>query len=75
LVPEGSFPAADVTLTIPAATAVGAPAAFLASMPTACVEITSAQGGVVAMGASGSLGAKGIADYALAMGVVIPLAP
>jgi hypothetical protein len=75
LAPKGATPAVDVTLTIPAATAVGAPAAFLASAPTASVEVTTAQGEVVALGASSSLGAKGVADYALAMGVPVPPAP
>jgi hypothetical protein len=72
LAPEGTVPAADVVLMIPAATAVGAPGAFLASAPTACVQVTTTQGAVVVMSASSSLGAKGIADYALAMGVVVP---
>lgn len=72
---KGAAPAADVTLSIPAASAVGAPLAFLASAPTASVQVTAGQGGVIALGASSSLGAKGIADYALAMGVPIPPAP
>lgn len=75
LVPDGTTVAADVILTIPAATAVGAPMAFLASAPTACVEVTAATGGVVVMSASSSLGAKGVADYALAMAVAVPPAP
>jgi Family of unknown function (DUF5719) len=75
LAPDGATPAPDVTITIPAASAVGAPAGFLASAPTASVAVTAAEGGVVALGASTSLGGKGVADYAIAMGVVVPSAP
>jgi hypothetical protein len=75
LVPAGAATVADVTLTIPPATAAAAPAAFLASAPTACVEVTASGGEVVALGASSSLGARGVADYALAMGVVVPPPP
>jgi len=70
----GSSAAADVVVTIPASTAVGAPPAFLASEPTASVQVT-AEGPVIAMGQSTSTGSKGIQLYALCMGIAVPVAP
>jgi hypothetical protein len=70
--PDGSSPAADVTLTLPPSSAVEAPPGFLASAAGASVLVTSQGGGVVAMGASTSKVPKSPASYALAMGVPVP---
>lgn len=70
LAPAAATPGADITVTIPAASAVGTPAAFLSSAPQASVLVTAQGGaGIVALGASTSLGANGSAAYALAVGV------
>lgn len=68
----GDSPAADITVKVPAASTVGVPSDFLASVPQAGVLATSDGPPIVAMGASTSLGQKGIADYALALGVPVP---
>lgn len=68
----GVTPAADLTVKVPASSAIGVPSDFLSSAPQAGVLVTSDGPAIVAMGASTSLGQKGIADYALAMGVPEP---
>lgn len=75
LAPQGATPASDVTVNVGAASTAGVPAAFLASAPGASVLVTADVGPIAALGASSSLGAKGIADYALAAGVPVPVAP
>ena len=73
--PPRRAPAADITVNVPASSVVGVPSAFLASAPQASVLVTSSGGPIVAMGASTSRGALGLADYALAMGVRVPVTP
>jgi hypothetical protein len=69
--PAGASPAADVSVTLPAASTVAAPPGFLASAPGAGVVVTAQGGGIVAMGASTSqVGGRG--TYAFAMGVPVP---
>ena len=75
LAPTGGAPAGDVIVTVPPASTAGAPAGFLASVPSASVLVTTDGGPIVALGASTSLGAEGIAGYALAAGVPVPLTP
>jgi hypothetical protein len=72
LAERGASPADDVTVTVPAASAIGVPADFLASAPEAAVSVRSDGPGVVALGASTSLGTLGRSVYALAIGVVVP---
>jgi hypothetical protein len=72
LADPGSGAASDVTLHLSAGGSAAAPAAFLASAPGAGVLVTSSPGAVVAAGASTSLGNKGLAGYAIAMGLPVP---
>jgi hypothetical protein len=70
---DGASAAGDVSVTVPASSTVAAPPGFLASSPGASVLVT-ADGGIVAMGASTSqLAGRGA--YAFAMGVPVPAAP
>jgi Family of unknown function (DUF5719) len=75
LTPASDAPVEDVTVTVPPASTVGAPGGFLESAPTASVLVTTDGGTVVALGASTSLGDKGIAGYALAAGLPVPSTP
>jgi len=70
--PAGVPAASDVTVSIPARSSVAAPPGFLASAPAASVLVTDQGGGIVAMGASTSQLPKGVAAYALSMGVPVP---
>jgi hypothetical protein len=68
--PAGASPAGDVSVTVPASSSLAAPPGFLASAPGAGVLVT-AQGEIVAMGASTSqVGGRG--TYAFAMGIPVP---
>ena len=62
----------DVTLVVSAGSSVAAPAAFLAADETAGVLVTATTGQVIAAGASESLGMKGVAGYAIAVGLAVP---
>ncbi len=72
VVARGANPAADISVTVPAASAVGVPAEFLASAPQAAVLVQADGGEIVALGASTSLGVQGRSVYALSTGVVLP---
>ena len=72
VMPAGTAGVPDVTVTVPAASSAGAPPGFWASAPGAGVVVTSQGGGIVAMGASASQLPKGVATYALSMGVPVP---
>jgi hypothetical protein len=71
LATEDSAPASDVTVSVPAGSTLAAPHGFLASAPGASV-LVSAEGDVVAMGASTSELSGGPAAYAFSMGVQVP---
>jgi hypothetical protein len=60
-----------ISIVVPANSAVAAPKHFLASSPQASVLVT-ADGNVVALGASTSGGVEGLSLYGLAMGVPVP---
>jgi hypothetical protein len=60
-----------VSVRIPASSAVAAPRAFLAAAPQASVLVT-ADGDIVALGASTSSGVRGLSLYGLAVGVRVP---
>lgn len=62
----------DVTLDVSAGSSVAAPAAFLTADETAGILVTATTGQVIAAGASESLGIKGVAGYAIAVGVAVP---
>lgn len=72
LVPVGAQTPADVVVTVPAASAASAPSAFLEMAADGAVVVHSSGAPVIAMGASTSLGVKGVSTYALSMGVVEP---
>jgi hypothetical protein len=72
LAPAGAKAAADVSVDLPAGSVVTVPTAFLASAPVASVLATSDGPPILALGVSSSLGNRGLADYALAMGIPIP---
>jgi hypothetical protein len=71
LAPQGAAPAADITVTVPPASAKGAPAAFLGSATDASVLVRASGGDIVALGASTSLGPDGTSAFALAVGVPV----
>ena len=62
--------AAEVTITVPAGQVGAPPRSFLEADPRAAV-VVSADGPVVALGASTSSGLRGFAWYALAIGIPI----
>ena len=59
-------------MSVPAASTVRVPAQFLEQDPTAAVLAVAADGSFVATGASSSMGANGIASYAVAAGIAVP---
>jgi len=72
LLTQGSGPPlAPVTITVPAGRVAGAPKGFLEQADRAAVLIT-ADGPIVALGASTSGGAKGLASYGSAIGIPLP---
>jgi hypothetical protein len=73
LLPSGERPVPEpVSVTVPASSTVGAPEDFLEVAPAAAVEVISAGGEVVALGASTSRGVRGLSRYALVLGVPMP---
>jgi hypothetical protein len=64
-------PPPPVTITVPAGRVAGAPKGFLEQADRAAVLIT-ADGPIVALGASTSGGAKGLASYGSAIGIPVP---
>ena len=62
----------EVTIEVPAATLVSAPASLLAGAPDAAVLVTSQGSPIVAGSATTSLGRDGRSVFALAAGVPIP---
>jgi hypothetical protein len=62
----------DVTLDVAAGSSASAPTAFLSAAEDAGVLVTATGGPVIAAGASESLGQKGIAAYAMAVGIAVP---
>ena len=62
----------DVEIVIPAQAAVGAPRGLFESDPAAAVSVTTTSGGIVAVGASTSLGILGLSLYGLSSGVPAP---
>lgn len=71
LLPPTSGPGRSISLVVEANAVVAAPKRFLASSPQASVLVT-ADGNVVALGASTSGGVEGLSLYGLAMGVPVP---
>jgi len=65
----------DVTLDVSAGSSVAAPAGFLATDEAAGILVTATTGQVIATGASESLGMKGVAGYAIAVGLAVPNPP
>jgi hypothetical protein len=65
----------DVTLDVSAGSSVSAPAGFLNAAKASAIEVSAAGGNVIAAGASESLGNKGIAGYAIALGIPVPNLP
>ncbi len=63
----------DVTLPISAGSSVSVPVGFLTAAGDVGILVTATTGQVVAAGASESLGTKGVAGYAIAVGVPVPL--
>jgi len=63
--------AAEASFRVPAGTAASPPVSFLQADPRGAV-LVQASGPVVALGGSTSSGLKGLAWYALAMGVPVP---
>jgi hypothetical protein len=73
LLTPGSGPTGPpVTITVPAGRVAGAPKGFLEQADRAAVLVT-ADGPIVALGASTSGGAKGLDSYGLAFGVPVPM--
>jgi len=73
LLTPGSGPTGPrVTITVSAGRVAGAPKGFLEQADRAAVLVT-ADGPIVALGASTSGGAKGLASYGLAVGVPLPM--
>jgi hypothetical protein len=72
LTPGSGPPGPQVTITVPAGSVAGAPKGFLEQADRAAVLVT-ADGPIVALGASSSGGAKGLASYGSAVGVPVPL--
>lgn len=68
--PEGA--PSPVSMTVPPGRTVAAPTAFITAKPFAAVLITATSGSFVAAAASYSLGVKGVAAYAVSLGVPIP---
>jgi hypothetical protein len=72
LLTQGSGPPVPpVTIEVPAGRAAGAPKGFLEQADRAAVLVT-ADGPIVAVGASTSGGAKGLASYGSAIGIPVP---
>jgi hypothetical protein len=72
LLTQGSGPPPPpVTITVPAGRVAGAPKGFLEQADRAAVLIT-ADGPIVALGASTSGGAKALASYGSAIGIPVP---
>ena len=72
LLTQGSGPPPPpVTITVPAGRVAGAPKGFLEQADRAAVLIT-ADGPIVALGASTSGGGKGLASYGSAIGIPLP---
>jgi hypothetical protein len=72
--PDGEGPSPrDTTVSVPAARAIGAPRGFLSVDPTAAVVVTSSGGPILASGASSSCGQNGIAGFAVASGIPVPV--
>ncbi len=63
----------DVTVSISAGSSASAPVGFLTAAGNVGILIAAPTGQVIAAGASESLGIKGIAGYAIAAGVPVPL--
>jgi hypothetical protein len=68
-------PADEVTVTVAPGTTVQAPQAFVRSGPEGAVLATASSGTFIAASASYSLGAEGVAAYAVALGIPIPMDP
>jgi hypothetical protein len=62
----------DITVTVPPATAMGVSADFLASNRDAAVWVHTDGAGIIALGASTSLGVQGRSVYGLSAGVPVP---
>jgi len=62
----------DIAMTVAANSAALVPASFLHPIPRAAVLVRATGGEIVALGASTSLGPRGLDGYALALGVPIP---
>jgi Family of unknown function (DUF5719) len=65
-------PSDEITIEVPAASAVAAPRGFLAKAPDAAVLVHSDGSPVVALGASSSLGNSGLSTFGMAVGVPMP---
>lgn len=74
LLPRKGQPGGETSLEVPAASLVAVPGSFLDPSPDSSVMVTTDGAGVVALGASTSLGAQVIATFGLAIGVPIPQA-
>ncbi len=68
-------PADEVTVTVAPGTTMQAPQAFVRSAPEAGVLATASSGTFIAAAASYSLGAEGVATYAVALGIPVPVDP
>jgi hypothetical protein len=65
-------PSDEITIEVPAASAVSAPRGFLAKAPDAGVMVHADGSPVVALGASTSLGNSGLSTFGMAVGVPMP---
>lgn len=68
----GAGDESQIVVSVPPASAVAVPATFLERDPTAAVLAVAVDGSFVATGASSSMGANGIASYAVAAGIAVP---
>ncbi len=68
-------PADETTVTVAPGTTVQAPQAFVRAAPEAAVLATASSGTFIAAAASYSLGREGVATYAVALGIPVPLDP
>ena len=68
-------PAEEVNVTVAPGTTVQAPQAFVRSGPEAAVVATASSGTFIAAAASYSFGAEGVAAYAVALGIPVPIDP
>jgi hypothetical protein len=71
LLPPADAPGRSISIVVPANSSVAAPTRFLSSSPRASVLVT-AEGDVVALGASTSGGVQGLSLCGLAMGLPVP---